>query len=73
MNYPSYRRDYEAGYVIEREDFYYVGQGHKTAVKVRGEMQDVHNEYVVPYNPFLLWKYRCHINVEVVHSLTPGC
>ena len=27
------------------------------------------NRHVVPYNPWLLRKYRCHINVEVVNSI----
>ena len=26
------------------------------------------NRYVVPYSPALLWKYRCHINVELTFS-----
>ena len=30
----------------------------------------IHNSNAVPYNPFLLLKYRCHINVEVVTTLS---
>jgi hypothetical protein len=36
----------------------------------RGESQrEVDNSWVVPYCPWLLWKYRCHINVECVASI----
>jgi hypothetical protein len=30
---------------------------------------EVGNEWVVPYNPYLCWKYRSHINVEACQSL----
>lgn len=26
------------------------------------------NRHVVPYNPYLLWRYNCHINVEICHT-----
>ncbi len=29
----------------------------------------VENEWVVPYNPYLAWKYRAHINVEVCSTI----
>lgn len=32
-------------------------------IRVRGQQLD--NRWVVPYNPFLLAKYNCHINVEI--------
>ena len=35
--------------------------------KVRGEELD--NRWVVPYNPYLLRRYNCHINVEVCSSI----
>ena len=28
------------------------------------------NQHIVPYNPFLLKKYNCHINVEIATSIT---
>lgn len=28
------------------------------------------NRHVVPYNPYLLYKYNCHINVEICSSVT---
>ena len=35
--------------------------------QVRGETLD--NRWVVPYNPYLLRRYNCHINVEVCSSI----
>uniref|UniRef100_A0A453CJW6 ATP-dependent DNA helicase n=1 Tax=Aegilops tauschii subsp. strangulata TaxID=200361 RepID=A0A453CJW6_AEGTS len=35
--------------------------------KVRG--QELDNRWVVPYNPYLLRRYNCHINVEVCSSI----
>lgn len=37
------------------------------SVQVRGEILD--NRWVVPYNPYLLRRYNCHINVEVCSSI----
>lgn len=34
-----------------------------------GQMLKVTNQHIVPYNEFLLMKYRSHINVEIVSSL----
>ena len=31
--------------------------------------QQVGNEYVVPFNPYLIKKFNCHINVEVVSNI----
>ena len=38
-------------------------------VKVRGHYLD--NRWVVPYNPYLLAKFDCHINVEVCSTIKP--
>jgi hypothetical protein len=38
-------------------------------VMVRGRSIDVENRYVVPYNPYLIQKYNCHINVEICSSI----
>jgi hypothetical protein len=34
---------------------------------IRG--QDIDNSWVVPYCPYLIWKYQCHINVECTSSM----
>ena len=31
--------------------------------------KEVDNRWVVPHSPYLIWKYRCHINVEWVASM----
>jgi hypothetical protein len=36
-------------------------------VRIRGA--DLDNRWVVPYNPFLLMRYNCHINVEACSSI----
>jgi hypothetical protein len=36
-------------------------------VKIRREWLD--NRWVVPYNPIVLMRYNCHINVEVCSSI----
>ncbi|KAH7546258.1 hypothetical protein FEM48_Zijuj01G0181200 [Ziziphus jujuba var. spinosa] len=36
-------------------------------VKVRGSVLD--NQWVVPYNPYLLAKFDCHINVEICSTI----
>lgn len=34
-----------------------------------GRHRSVENRWVVPYNPWLLLKYDCHINVEICSSI----
>jgi hypothetical protein len=36
-------------------------------VRIRGAVLD--NRWVVPYNPYLLMRYNCHINIEVCSSI----
>ena len=39
--------------------------GHLAIKKVGGKELHLGNNWIVPYNPYLLLKYKCHINVEV--------
>ena len=36
-------------------------------LNVRGYQVD--NQWVVPYPPFWIWKFRCHINMECIFSI----
>uniref|UniRef100_A0ABD2WQX7 ATP-dependent DNA helicase n=1 Tax=Trichogramma kaykai TaxID=54128 RepID=A0ABD2WQX7_9HYME len=55
--YPLYRRRKD-----ESQIFYY--KNANSNIKI-----PVNNSMVVPYNPFLLKKYKCHINVEYCASI----
>jgi len=37
--------------------------------RINGEYVDVTNQFIVPYNPFLLLYFRAHINVEICSSV----
>ncbi|KAL6645873.1 hypothetical protein ACP70R_017481 [Stipagrostis hirtigluma subsp. patula] len=54
---------------LQGKDSYpiYRRRDNKRRAKVRGEWLD--NRWVVPYNPYLLRRYNCHINVEVCSSI----
>lgn len=41
--------------------------------KVNGQLVLADNSMVVPYNPYLLKKYNCHINVECCSSVAACC
>lgn len=53
-SYPSYRR---------RDD------GRQVSKSVRGSSINVDNKWIVPYNPYLIKKYDCHVNVEICSSV----
>ena len=38
-------------------------------VKIGAQEVTVNNQWVVCHSPYLLWKYRCHINVESIASV----
>ena len=50
--FPLYKRRYTDGIEIPRN----------------GRIEVIRNDRIVPYNPFLLLKYNCHINVELSAS-----
>ena len=43
--------------------------GRTVSMQVRGQSMTLGNQWVVPYNPYLTWKYQAHINVEVCASV----
>ncbi len=43
------------------------GQSHQ--VKIGRQHVLVNNQWIVCHSPYLLWKYRCHINVESIASV----
>lgn len=59
-SYPSYRRRHPA-----------LGGDKETISAADGTvLTTIHNGWIVPYNPRLLLKYKCHINVEICSSIT---
>ena len=56
QGYPNYRRrSIESG-------------GYATTKKFRGMDIEINNQNIVPYSPYLMKKYNCHINVEYCAS-----
>ncbi|KAG5586198.1 hypothetical protein H5410_046632 [Solanum commersonii] len=45
----------------------YKSQHTEELIKVKGQYLD--NSSVVPYNPFLLAKFNCHMNVKICSTL----
>ena len=43
--------------------------GRTAEIERRGKLVTIDNQSIVPYNPFLLLKYDCHFNVEIVTSV----
>ncbi|XP_074304956.1 uncharacterized protein LOC141639812 [Silene latifolia] len=46
-------------------DSYPIYRRRRTGVQVTVRKSRLNNRWVVPYNPFLLGKYDCHLNVEI--------
>jgi hypothetical protein len=44
--------------------------GHVVRKHFHGKTITVDNSWVVPYNPYLLMKYGCHINLEYCHTVS---
>ena len=51
------------------EDSYARTRRCNTGHTYRVQDKDVDNQWVVCYSPYLIWKYRCHINVESIASV----
>jgi len=51
------------------EDSYAVLRRRDTGRTFEVGGKQVDNRWVVPYSPYLIWKYHCHINVEWVASI----
>ncbi len=51
------------------EDSYSVLRRHDTGTQYEHGRHMVDNRWVVPYCKWLIWKYRCHINVECIASI----
>ena len=58
----------ENGYIEHRRADTNHG-GYQFKKKVKGREETLDNQWIVPYNPYLLLKFEAHINVEVVVSI----
>ncbi|KAL6124326.1 hypothetical protein ACLB2K_076839 [Fragaria x ananassa] len=61
-----------ANFTVQGEDAYpvYRRRQNRLPISLRGRgNMTVDNRWVVPYNPWLLLQYNCHINVEVCGSI----
>nr|PNR39262.1 hypothetical protein PHYPA_019540 [Physcomitrium patens] len=68
-NYPMQARDTTEvdgdGHVFYRRR----NQGRYIKKHVRGQIVRLDNRWVVPYNPYLIGRFNCHINVEICSSI----
>ncbi|XP_028108813.1 uncharacterized protein LOC114307620 [Camellia sinensis] len=63
-----YPRDFVSMTTIKADGYLnYRQRNNNEIVKVRGHM--LNNKWVVPYNPYLLAKFDCHINVEICSTI----
>nr|PNR35485.1 hypothetical protein PHYPA_023385 [Physcomitrium patens] len=44
-------------------------QGRYIEKRIRGQIVRLDNRWVVPYNPYLIGRFNCHINVEICSSV----
>ena len=51
------------------EDFYACTKHSNTGITHQIRNKEVNNQWVVCHSPFLIWKYRCHINLESITSV----
>ena len=65
----DFRRDFKLQIVVQ-EDRYTLYRRRNTRDTYIGRNSLAYdNHWVVPYNPYLSWRYQVHINVEVCASM----
>lgn len=64
----GYPKNFQIQSVIQDNGYPYLKRL-KNGVIFRKYGKQYDNRHVVPYNPYLLKKYRCHINIEMVSSV----
>ena len=63
-----YPKDFEPITRTSKESYpLYRPRNNRQTVKISGQVLD--NRWVVPYNPYLLAKYVCHINIEICSTI----
>ncbi|XP_028123462.1 uncharacterized protein LOC114320580 [Camellia sinensis] len=63
-----YPRDFVSMTTMKADGYLnYRRRNNNETVKVRGHMLD--NKWVVPYDPYILAKFDCHINVEICSTI----
>lgn len=69
-NYQTHTTVSENGAVTYRRKSPQEG-GHTLMKQMKGENLPIKigNQFIVPYNPYLLLRYRCHLNVEIVNTV----
>ena len=65
-----YPKPYAAETLFDVDGFpQYMRRQGQQAINKLGKYENLTSEWVVPYNPYLLLKYDCHINVEIATSI----
>ncbi|XP_021761770.1 uncharacterized protein LOC110726598 [Chenopodium quinoa] len=64
----GYPKDYNSE-TANNKDGYPVYRRRPTGEKVKVRRAELNNQWVVPYNPYLLLMFDCHINVEINFNL----
>lgn len=55
---------------VQGKDGYPIYRRRNNGRKVEVRKAQLNNQWVVPYNPYLLSRYNCHINVEICSGVT---
>ncbi|KAK4394704.1 hypothetical protein Sango_1624700 [Sesamum angolense] len=55
---------------IQGKDGYPIYKRRRNGLTVQVRNAQLNNQWVVPYNPYLLLRYNCHINVEICSGVT---